>query len=328
MIIFWLVILVISLVVLVKSADYFTEYSEKLGLALGLSSFVIGVTIVALGTSLPELISSLYAVISTGNNEFVADTIIGSNIANALLVLGVGAVYVKTLKVKTSLIDVDLPFFFMSMGVFTFFAWDGNITMQEGMLLLAFLIIFVIYSVKSSNEDEVIKEDKEEIADLSKQFKDKNVVKGKSSTWKYLLVILASGAGIAISAKYLVDSVLTLSELFNISSSFLTITVVALGTSLPEIFTSIAALKMGNHGLVIGNVFGSNTYNLLLVGGLPAMFGTLQLSELSLTIGLPFLIFATFVVIFTTIDNQVRFWEGAAMLLLYIVFMFRIAGLV
>lgn len=335
MLFFWSIILIISLIVLSKSADYFVKYSEKLGIALGLSSFVIGATIVAIGTSMPELFSSMYAVLSAGFTEFVADNIIGSNIANAMLILGIGAFYAKTLKVKTSLIDINLPFFFSSMALFIYLFWDGKLTRFEGLLLLIFFIIFLIYSAKASEEPETIKEDKEELKELKEQFaclarKGKKIfcVRRGVPYFRYLFYIVSSIAALSISAKYLIDSVLELSKIAGISSSMLTITVVALGTSLPEMITSLAAIKLGNHGIAIGNVFGSNIFNITLIAGVSALFANLQISQSAFIIGLPFLVIATLMAIFVTIDDTVRFWEGIAMVFLYFVFLLKVIHLI
>lgn len=338
---FWAIVLVVCLAVLVKAADYFTEYSEKLGLALGLSSFIIGATIIAVGTSLPELVSSTIAVVGSGVTEFVADNIIGSNIANALLILGIGALYARTLTVKTSLIDVDLPFFFMSMALFAFFSIDRHITTPEGMFLLGFFIIFLIYSAKPNTSKAEKEENKEEMEEREEQLVEDlaDVRHGKKAAkkrpkkeqvpwFRYIVIIVVSAAAVAFSAKYLIDSVLTLSELLGISSSILTITVVAIGTSLPEVLTSIAAIRRGNHAIAIGNVFGSNTFNLLLVGGFPALFTHLNINDMTFTIGVPFLILATFVVFFVTMDDKIRMWEGAAMLFLFMVFLVKIVGVI
>ncbi|MDH5442252.1 MAG: calcium/sodium antiporter [Candidatus Heimdallarchaeota archaeon] len=321
----WTVVFVASLALLIKAADYFTKYSEKIGLLFGMSSFVIGATIVAIGTSLPELISSLYAVVEAGTTEFVADNIIGSNIANALLILGISALVARTLKIKTSLIDTQLPFFFMSMAVFVLFAWDGSITPVEGIFLLGMFVIFVLYMLRSGSPQE----DKEELKQLKEQFNgDKKSKQKYINILKYSGVILISMVGIFFGAKYFIDSLLALSELVGITSSILTLTVVAIGTSLPEVITSVVAVRHGNHGMAIGNVLGSNTFNLLLVGGLPALFGTLTISNATMAIGLPFLVVATFATIFAIFDNKIRLWEGVALLFLYIVFLAQIVGVI
>jgi cation:H+ antiporter len=318
MILLWIIILAVSLFGLIKSADYFTEYSEKIGLLFGMSSFIVGATIVAVGTSLPELVSSLFAI-GAGTTEFVADNIIGSNIANALLILGIASVTIKKgLRMNTSLIDVDLPFFFMSMAAFGYFALDKTISTIEGIALLVFFVIFIIYNIKSEPHEE----DKEEMAELTDNYSgDKKNIK------KYIFIIIASIAVLSVSAKYLIDSILTLSELLNISSSTLTITVVAFGTSLPEILTSVAAVRRGNHGMAVGNVLGSNTFNLLLIAGIPAIITPLSIAPATFAIGLPFLVIATFIAIFVMFDNRIRPWEGIAMLFFYLVFIAKIIGI-
>ena len=325
-ILIWSIAFIGSLYVLVKSADHFTEYSEKLGLIFGMSSFIIGATIVAVGTSLPELVSSLYAVIGTGETTFVVDNIIGSNIANALLILGIGAVVARTLKVSTSLIDVDLPFFVTSAGLFLFFAMDKVISWQEGIALLAFFVIFVIYNIRSKPEAK----DADEMKSLTDEYDPDKEKNDKIKTFKILkyvgLIILSIGL-IAVSSKYFIDSLLMLSDLFGISSSVLTISVVAIGTSLPEVLTSISAIRMGNHGMAIGNVFGSNVFNIALVASIPSFFGNLAIDPITFAVGLPFLALATFTAFATTFDNKVRVWEGIMMLLLYGVFMLKILGL-
>lgn len=318
MIALWIGVLIASLFFLIKSADYFTEYSEKVGLLMGMSSFIIGATIVAVGTSLPELVSSLFAI-NAGEITFVVDNIIGSNIANALLILGIaGVVAKKGLNIKTSLIDVDLPFFFMSMAAFGYFALDSTISFVEGIALLIFFIIFVIYSIKSESGEE----DAEEMKDLSEKHGG-----DRKQMLKYIGIIVLSIGVLALSAKYLIDSILTLSELLKISSSTLTITVVAFGTSLPEILTSVAAVRRGNHAMAVGNVLGSNTFNVLLIAGVPAMITPLAINPSTFAIGLPFLVIATFIAIFVMFDNRIRPWEGVAMLFFYLVFIGKITSL-
>lgn len=318
MIILWIAILIASLFVLIKSADFFTEYSEKIGLIFGMSSFIIGATIVAIGTSLPELVSSLFAI-NAGESSFVVDNIVGSNIANALLILGISGVVAKGgLKMKTSLIDIDLPFFFMSMGAFVYFLSDKVISAAEGFALLVFFVIFVIYNIRQKPEEQ----DGDEMQDVQDSLKPE-----KKSLIKYILIIIVSMIALTFSAKYLIDSILMLSDLLNIGSSILTITVVAFGTSLPEILTSVAAVKRGNHGMAVGNVLGSNTFNLLLVAGIPSLITPLSVDPQTLLIGIPFLVIATFVAIFVMFDNKIRPWEGVALLFFYAVFIAKIIGI-
>lgn len=315
-IILWTGALILCLAALSKSADIFTANSEKIGLAFGLSSFVIGATIVAIGTSLPELVTSMFALFDSGTTEFVADTIVGSNIANVLLIFGIGAIIAKRFRVETSLIDVDLPFFFLSMAIYVYFSLDQQISRWEGVFLLVLFVIFILYSIKSGDTAEEKKLDKEELADVKKAFKGT-----KADMGKYILWIVGSGAVVAISSKYLITSVLMLSELAGISSSILTVILVALGTSLPEVVTSLAAVRRSNYGIAIGNALGSNIFNFLLVGGFPALFMDLAISGTVFTVALPFVVIVTFATIFVLFDDEVRPWEGAALLFLYLVFL-------
>ena len=309
-IIIWTAVLIASIFFLIKSADMFTEKSEEIGLYFGINSIIIGATIVAIGTSLPELLSSLFAL-GAGETSFVVDNIVGSNIANALLILGIGGIVAKGLKANVSLINTELPFFFMSMALFGYFAIDKQISRAEGFTLLMFLVIFGIYQVFQKPMESFSSK------------KEEKIVK-KKSLFKLFSIIVLSAIVLAFSAKYLVTSVLTLSDLLGISSSLLTITVVAFGTSLPEIITSVSAIRRGNHGIAIGNVLGSNTFNLLLIGGLPALIHPLSISAETFSIGLPFFVIATFIAFFALYDDKINPWEGLAMIFFYIVFVLKI----
>jgi cation:H+ antiporter len=240
----------------------------------------------------------------------VVDNIVGSNIANALLILGIGGIVAKGLKANISLINTELPFFFMSMALFGYFSIDKHISRGEGFVLLMFLIIFGAYQIFQKSGPHISQEKKKK--------------RSKKYIFRLLFITAISAVVLAFSAKYLVTSVLTLSDLLGISSSLLTITVVALGTSLPEIITSISAIKRGNHEIAIGNVLGSNTFNLLLIGGLPAIIHPLSISMETFTIGLPFLVIATFIAFFALYDDKVNPWEGLAMIFFYFVFILKI----
>ena len=146
MIIFWIVIFIVSLVLLVKSADWLVESSEKIGLALKLSPFIIGVLLVAIGTSFPEIVVTLIATLK-GNTEFVVDTAVGSNIATILLIVGISAVAARKLIVKRSLIDLDAPLLVASTVMIVFIVWDKKVVLWEGILLILGFIIYLLYTI-------------------------------------------------------------------------------------------------------------------------------------------------------------------------------------
>ena len=149
---FWIGLFVISLIVLIKSSDYFTISAEKIGVYFGLPAFLVGVTIVALGTSLPELLSSIIAVLK-GSSEIVVGNVVGSNITNIFLVLGISAIIGKKLKIGYELMHVDLPILMASALYLAITIWDGVFTWSEGILGLIGLVVYLLYTVNTEKKD-------------------------------------------------------------------------------------------------------------------------------------------------------------------------------
>jgi len=316
-ILLWFGILLVSLTVLVLSADYFTESAEKIGLYFGLSSFIVGATIVSIGSSLPELATSFITILSGDPNQtsFPIDNIIGSNIANCLLVGGLAAIAVKTLKVKQQLIDVDLPFFFISTALFLLFISDRVFDWKEAIISLLLLGIFIVYTINTEDDEE------------EKKSSEKNLKSKKEKlTFSVFAILIAGVLGIYFSADYTVTSVLKLADLLGIESSVITLLAVAIGTSLPEIIISTRAALKGNHSVALGNIFGSNTFNVLAVAGIPAFVGNLTVSDKAFTYGIPFLAVTSLAFIFVTTDDKIKNWEGAALLVIYVAFTGKILG--
>ncbi len=317
----WIGVFLISLVLLIKSSDYFTEYSERLWILFWLSSFIIWATIVALWTSLPELISWIYAVTWGGLPEYVVDWAVWSNIANILLVFWIWSIFAWTLKVNNQLIDVDLPFFFISMALFLFFARDWAVTLPESLFLLAFIVIFILYSIHSETDEEESLIDEEDSHSEKYKKNSKNIL-------TYSLIVIVSMVVLSFSAKYFIDSILNISTLLWVASSILTLSVVALGTSLPEVLTSMAAIKKWKHWIALWNVFWSNTFNLTLITWIPVFFWEVAVSQFTQQYWFFFLVIVTMAAIFMTMDNKIQFWEWLSLLLLYLVFIFRLVWLV
>ncbi len=306
-ILFWAGVLAVSLFGLVKSADYFTSWAENFGLYFGMSSFIVGATIVAIWGSMPELATSLLAAID-GKTSFAVDNVIGSNIANTLLIWGVSALAVGTLTVKEKLIDVDLPFFFISSALFVLFISDGVFNYKEGIVSLVMLALYICYTLSDTTDDE-------ENSKVKKNFK---------TLW--IVYIVLGMIGIFIGAKYTIESVTKLWDLLNISPSIITMLAVAIGTSLPELIISVRSAMAGKHSIALGNIFWSNTFNVLAVVWIPSLFVNLTVSESVLSIWIPFFIVATLGFIFTTSDNRIQKWEWMALLILYSVFIGNVLG--
>lgn len=311
----WIGIFVLSLAVLIKASDYFTDSAENVGVALGLPPFLIGVTIVAMGTSLPELASSIFSVID-GSTEIVIGNVVGSNITNIFLVLGVTVIVArKKLKITHELIHVDLPILVASSFLLAFAAWDGVFTFPEAILFLLGLLVYIIYTVVSEREDS--KEAKEEI--------NGEIRKRKFDT-KDVLTLIVSGTFIFLGAKYTIDSVTFIASGFNIQKELIALSAIALGTSLPELMVSTAAARKGKAEIAIGNILGSNIFNTFAVMGIPALFKTLVVPDSVISFSLPLMVAATLIYFFMTQDREITKWEGGILIIFYVFFIGKLFG--
>jgi len=330
MFVIWIIIFIASLALLVKSADWFVESSEKIGLALKISPFIIGVTIVAIGTSFPELASSIAAVFK-GATEIVAANALGSNIANILLIVGLSAVVARRLIVRRSLIDLDAPLLGVATFLFVFVMWDKKIVLGEGILLIFGFLIYLLYTIFQRREEEETPELVEvlpsRIERRKREAKIEPSPKPEKLNFKVFLFLILGVIGLAIGANYIIESVLKLSELLKISTSLIAITAIAVGTSLPELVVSVQAALKKKYEIALGNIFGSNVFNILIVVGVPALIRPLIVDELTFGIGLPFLIVATLLFVISGISRRIHIWEGAMYLLLYILFIVKLCGL-
>jgi len=309
----WIIIFVASLTVLVKGADWLLKSAERIGLAMGLSSFVIGVVIIGFGTSLPELVSSIAAILSDAP-EIVAANVIGSNIANILLIIGFSAVVGGYIMTKKKLTELELPLLAASTVLFLGVAWDGVInTIEAGILLIGFVIYF-LYTIYHKDDIETKKETSKLAKKVSLKPKD------------FILLVIGL-AGLVVGSKYLIESVIRISEILNLATGAVALIAVAFGTSLPELLVSTKAVLRGKSDVALGNIFGSNIFNLLLVAGLPGLFSTLPLDEPTLRIGLPALIAATLIFIFSSVVQKIYRWEGFFYILIYIIFVGKLFNL-
>ncbi|MBN2531262.1 MAG: calcium/sodium antiporter [Spirochaetales bacterium] len=305
----WFIIFPISLVVLIKGSDWFTSSAEKIGLMVGIPQFIIGVTIVSIGTSLPELISSFIAVCEKASG-IVPGNVVGSNIANIFLIFGIGAVVGGTLFIKYDIINIDLPLLTGSAFFTVLVCWDRYVSIAESVLLILGYAIFLAYTIQSRNNNESATEQE----------------KPRFSIIPFL-VVLGSSALIFIGAKFTIDAVIHIACFFHVGSEIVAVTAVALGTSLPELSVTISAVRKKNAEIIIGNIIGSNIFNTFAVLGLPGLFGGLEVPESLIVTGLPVLAIATLLFLVTTQDKQVSRWEGLLFVLFYILFIGKIINI-
>lgn len=310
--IIWLIIFIVSLFVLIKASDFFTDAAEKIGISLGISPFLIGVTIVSVGTSLPELISSITAVYQN-SSEIVFGNVMGSNIANIFLIIGTASLISSPLKILYELIHVDLPLFVGSAFLLGLTVLDSNFSINEAIICILGYVVYVFYTISSGKEEQ-----QSETIDTSQ----------KSFPVKQIVIVIVSALFVFFGATYTIKSVTKISEILEIGKELIALSAVALGTSLPELIVTIYAARKGNPEIAVGNVLGSNIFNSLIVMGIPRLTGKLEIPDDVLGSGLLVLLVGTILFFFVTQDKQVTRWEGLIFFIFYGWFIGNIFGLV
>jgi len=319
----WSGLFIISLAVLLQSAKYFTETAEKIGVHFKIPPFIIGVTILAIGTSLPEIVTSVSAVLQ-GEPELVIGNVAGSNMANILLVLAITAIVGKHLVINKDIKNIDLPILLASTILLFITTLDGKFGVMDATLSLLTALTYIVYNIKSGRRIE--HKDLKEISKLKQEEKKK--IQKDGLHYKYPLVLLASGTFLYFSAEWTIRSVVEISTIMNIATEVIAVSAIAIGTSLPELVVSVVAAKNGKVDIAIGNVTGSNIFNALVVMGIPALFGTLTISADMIAFTIPALVFTTILYFFITMDQQISQWEGVTLLVLYVAFIGKTFGLI
>ena len=296
-------IFVVSLAVLIKGSDWFVASAERIGLSLGISPFIVGVTIVAFGTSLPELATSIASVLQ-GAPEVVMGNVVGSNITNILLVLGLAVFVGKGIKMPFDVMHTDMPMLLGTSLLLFFMLRDGQISIPEAIVLLCALAIFLMSSISGSdtNEEEKVKMDP-----------------------KVFLLFVFGGVMVYFGAVYTIESLSSIAARFNISPAIISLGAIALGTSLPEVIVSLNAARRGNHAIAVGNVLGSNVFNSCAVVGLSRFFGPLEMNA-DLEFNLLLMLGVTILFLVMCLTKHITRWEGGFLLLLYAYFVIELGA--
>jgi len=309
------ILLVSGIAFLVKGAHYLVEGASSLAKKLGMSTLVIGLTIVAFGTSTPELLVNIFASIN-GSTGVAFGNIIGSNVANILLVLGVVAI-IAPIKVKSSTIWKEIPFALLAVVVLfvasnQVFIDKINIeilTRVSGLLMLGFFGIFIYYALGMARTSR---------ADLESQKKDIE----KRDNYTILFLITIGLAGLYLGGKWTVDGAILLAENFGLSEFLISATIIAIGTSLPELATGFVAAKKGDIDLAVGNTVGSNIFNIFWILGITAIISPIAIPD-HINTDIIILFFVTLFLFFTIFlqkDKTLSRKEGIMFLLLYVVY--------
>ncbi len=299
-----IVLLIVGFVLLIKGSDFFVDGSSNIASILKIPTLIVGLTIVAFGTSAPEAAVSITSSL-TGNNALAVSNIIGSNLFNMMLIVGLCAL-LNELKIGRDVIKIDLPFLVIITAILSAIIFIGwNISQIEGILLLIIIIgyvSFLVYNAKKSKESEIVE-------------------KPKMSLLRSVIYIVLGIAAIAIGGDLVVDSASYIAIAFGMSETLVGLTIVAMGTSLPELVTSLTALKKDENQLVIGNVIGSCIFNILFVLGASSAISPIAINpnmavDIMLMLGVTILFY-----IFGKTQDKYDKKEGAILVGLFIIYM-------
>jgi len=301
MIFLYFLVVIIGFIMLIKGADFLVEGASSLAKKFKVSELAIGLTVVAFGTSAPELIVNIFA--SIGNHHGITfGNIIGSNIFNILVVLGVSGMLAPII-VKKNTVLKEMPFMLIATMVAFFLAWQGQVLSRwDGAILISILVIFFIYIFG------ILKLNPMEGDDI-KTF----------STLRTIMLIFVGMMGLFVGGKLVVDNSVKIAEIMKVSEKLIGLTIVALGTSLPELVTSVIAVKKGRFDLAIGNVIGSNIFNILLVLGVTSLIHPVQY-DMELNFDFAILLAIT-LILFTTMffgkKHRINKGEAFSFLVIY-----------
>ncbi|OVE74781.1 hypothetical protein BVX95_01215 [archaeon D22] len=297
----------VSIYLLIKSSDRFVDSATVIADKFGVSHFIIGLTVVSIGTSLPELGAAVAASL-VNNSDIVLGDIVGSNIANTAFVLGVG-VLMTAIKIKKSHFKVDGPLLLLITLIFLVMGLDGIYTLIDGILLMLLFVFYILFLVQ---RDDLVTEAADDIKIESK----------KINTFVESLIILLSVGVLFASAKLLVYSGENIASFFGISDAVIGLVGIAIGTSLPELAVTISSAKKGNAQLLLGNVIGSNISNILLIGGVSALIAPIIVSASMIFMIFPILAIVTvLLIVFMRLKSEFRTMEGVSLLLIYMLFL-------
>lgn len=306
------VLLIVGFVLLIKGADFFVEGSAAVAKKLKVPTMIIGLTIVAMGTSAPECAVSIAASIK-GSNAMAISNVIGSNIFNLMVVCGVCALFAP-LAVQAKTLKQEFPFSILAAVVMLIAGFIGmTLGRIDGVIMVVFFIFFLVWMVKAALAA------RENTQDMEEDVKDMGTI-------QCILFIIGGLAAVVLGGDMVVDSSTEIARTFGLSENLIGLTIVACGTSLPELVTSIVAAKKGQVDMALGNVIGSNIFNIFLVAGVaavvsPMAFLTENIIDLIILIAVSILVWG-----FAVTKKKIGRAEGAFMIIIYIAYIVYICN--
>ena len=319
-----ILLLIAGFIMLVKGADWFVDSAASLAKKIHIPELVIGLTLVAFGTSAPELSVSLTSALKTASNGITIGNVVGSNIMNIVLILGLTSVLCKIPCQRNSLI-LDIPYMLMATVLFIILGCIGNQFSQiDGIILVGLLIVYiailVIISIKQKTN--LFSEDSEETDSKNSLTGIRGFIKSISDkAWFLILLVLTGLVCIIYGSDLVVKSATNIAKYCGVSDRIIGLTMIALGTSLPELVTSVTAARKGKTDIAIGNIIGSNIFNILCVAGVSACFVSISFKGFFLD-SIEALISALLLALLCYLPGHtIKRWGGFLLLAFYIAFM-------
>lgn len=308
-----IILLAVGFILLIKGADVFVDGASSTAQNFRVSKMLIGLTIVAFGTSAPELAVS-FSALASGSTDMVIGNVMGSCILNVLLILGLAAV-IKPIKIRDNTVKKELPLCMLISVLLAVLFLDmllaggeqNQFTRADAIVTLLFFTVFLYYLIT-----------------MARQSRRENAAKKEKAKYKLgksLLLVLVGLVGIVAGSQLVVNSASTIATAIGISERVIALTVIAFGTSLPELVTTVIAAKKGEHDLAVGNIIGSNIFNICIVLGVPvAIFGTVTPSSFQMIDVVMLVASAIALFIFAAAKRQISRAEGAVMLLAFVAY--------
>ncbi len=311
----------IGFVILVKGADLLVDGASSLASRIGVSSLVIGLTVVAFGTSAPELAVNILASLS-GNTDIAVGNILGSNIANILLILGISSI-ICPLLVQRGTVWKEIPFSLLAVAVLIVLVYEvmfqgaesALLSRVDGLVLITFFVGFLYYVYRLTKSDKA--------ADANKVFVAEVDTVSERPLWQSVLMVVLGMLGLVVGGKWIVDGAVAFAQIFGVSEALVGLTVVAIGTSLPELATSIVAALKKNVDIAVGNVIGSNIFNIFWILGISSTIQPLPFTaDLAADLRITFVVtLVLFLTLFVGKRNILERWQGVLFVLLYIAYL-------
>jgi len=332
-IIIWSLIFIVSVAALVKAANWISLAAQRIVGGDAESDFAVA----AVAAALPELAVATAAVLQD-RPELAVAIVIGSSLANILMVIGASALAAKKITIKNDYLDNDLPFFVSGLALFYFITRDGQIVFYEGLLMLGAFFVYAVCMLAGSRRiltprgiitPQAIKNGGVKLMEFVGARIERSLDSGleKYSFLKISLMIAGGVLVLIFASHFAVDSLVNVSDILLISSTVMTMFVLGFGVSLPELSGSMTVIRKKNYELALGNIFASTTLNLFLVVGMAAMLAPLPIDGAALFVGMPFMIAAAILLAVSVFNRKINSGQGLMYLLIYFLFFVKLFSL-